>query len=168
MKIKNIMKRGFTLIELIIVIAIIAILASAIFVAVDPARRLHESRNAKRWSDVTTLVEGVVKYQTDNEGDHYTELQGLTGTQYYMIGTCVSGASGECTDQAVTSVCVDLTDIGANYLGAIPKDPRTGTDAMTDYYINISPEDTVTIGACEAEGEGPGGAEDAPDIELVR
>ncbi|MBN1258340.1 prepilin-type N-terminal cleavage/methylation domain-containing protein, partial [Candidatus Peregrinibacteria bacterium] len=43
-------KKAFTLLELIIVIAVIAILAAAIFVAVDPARRLHEARNARRWS----------------------------------------------------------------------------------------------------------------------
>ena len=37
---------GFTMVELIIVIAIIAILAAGIFVAIDPAKRLHEARNS--------------------------------------------------------------------------------------------------------------------------
>ena len=46
---------GFTLVELIIVIAIIAILAAAIFVAIDPARRLNEARNARRSSDITNV-----------------------------------------------------------------------------------------------------------------
>ncbi|PLX26244.1 hypothetical protein C0580_00420, partial [Candidatus Parcubacteria bacterium] len=35
-------QKGFTLIELIIVIAIIALLAAATFVAVDPAKRIGE------------------------------------------------------------------------------------------------------------------------------
>ncbi len=40
-------KNGFTLIELIIVIAIIALLAAGTFVAVNPAKRVGDSQNAQ-------------------------------------------------------------------------------------------------------------------------
>ena len=42
-------KKGFTLIELIIVVAIIALLAAATFVAVNPAKRIGEANDAQRW-----------------------------------------------------------------------------------------------------------------------
>ena len=49
-------KKGFTLIELIIVVAIIALLAAATFVAVNPAKRIGEANDAQRWSDITAIA----------------------------------------------------------------------------------------------------------------
>lgn len=161
-------RKGFTLIELIIVIAILAILAAAIFVAIDPARRLHESRNARRWSDVTTILESVVKYQADNGGTHYTTVANATTDTYYQIGTAAVGCDDSCTAQATAAACVDLSGIGSNYLGAVPADPNTGTAAETDYYILKDANGAITVGACDPEGEGAGGAGAAPTVTLTR
>ncbi|MDQ5970976.1 MAG: hypothetical protein QG603_753, partial [Patescibacteria group bacterium] len=40
--------KGFTLIELIIVIAVIALLAAATFVAINPAKRVGDANNSRR------------------------------------------------------------------------------------------------------------------------
>ena len=47
--------KGFTLLELLIVIAVLAVLAGVLFVALNPASRLEDSRNAKRWTDVNAI-----------------------------------------------------------------------------------------------------------------
>lgn len=161
-------QKGFTLIELIIVIAIIAVLAGAVFVALDPARRLHESRNARRASDITNILDSVIKYQVDNEGTHYSTVAALTAGNYYTIGTCATGGDSGCTAQTTQAACVDLSSIGTNYLGAVPKDPSSGTDAETDYYLMKDSNSAITVGACDPEGEGAGGAGSAPTIELTR
>lgn len=161
-------KKGFTLIELIVVIAIIAILAGSIFVAIDPARRLQESRNARRASDVANILDSVIKYQADNDGTHYTTVAALTAGNYHVIGTCASGGNTTCTAQTTQAACVDLSAIGSNYMAMIPKDPKTGTDANTDYYMMKDANGAITVGACDSEGEGAGGSGTAPSIEVAR
>ena len=69
---KRFKQSGFTLIELIIVIAIIALLAAATFVAVNPAKRIGDANNAQRWSDVTAVADAWMKYVVDNNGTNAT------------------------------------------------------------------------------------------------
>ncbi len=161
------MKKGFTLVELIIVIAIVAILAGAIFVAIDPARRLHETRNARRSSDVVTILDAIRKYQVDNNGDHYSAIQSLTEGDFYVIGTQVGSCDVECANQTADPSCVDLTSIGANYLATVPQDPKTGTAAMTGYMISLE-SGSVSVYACDPEGEGAGGSGAPPEIKVTR
>lgn len=159
-------KKGFTLIELIIVIAIIMIIAGSIFVAIDPARRLYESRNSRRASDVATILEAIKTYQADNEGTHYSVVDGMTNGTYYQIGSCTTGS--DCTAQTVNAACKDLSAIGTGYLAKVPKDPKDGTTAETKYYMMKDANGAVSVGACEPEGTGAGGASAAPDIEVAR
>jgi prepilin-type N-terminal cleavage/methylation domain-containing protein len=63
-------EKGFTLIELLIVIGIIAILALVIFITLDPAAKFAMARNARRWSDVNAILNGVKQYQVANDGDY--------------------------------------------------------------------------------------------------
>ena len=159
---------GFTLVELIIVIAIIAILAAAIFVAIDPARRLHEARNARRSSDIATILDAVKKYQADFEGAHYINVENMNFNLYYQIGTAASGCTITCGLNNTQSVCVNLSAIGTNYLAQIPLDPKTGTNSLTGYAISKDANGAIAVEACNAEGEGPGGNGAAPTIKVVR
>jgi len=141
--------QGFTLIELLIVIGIIAILAGIIYVAVDPARRLQEARDAERWGSVNAILNGVLKYTVDNQGDFPSALVGVD-TAPHCIG---SGSCPACAATTTISTSVDLApDLVDEYLSAIPADPDTGN--TTDYYIARSNNGRITVGACQPERPG--------------
>ena len=57
-------KRGFTLLELLIVIAIIAILSVILIVALNPAETLRKTRDSQRVSDLSSLKTALGIYVT--------------------------------------------------------------------------------------------------------
>ncbi|HUD02706.1 MAG TPA: prepilin-type N-terminal cleavage/methylation domain-containing protein, partial [Candidatus Paceibacterota bacterium] len=64
MKIFKVRKKGFTLIELMVVIAIIGILASIIMVSLSSAQ--SKGRDAKRVADIRTIQLALEEYYNDN------------------------------------------------------------------------------------------------------
>ena len=59
-------EKAFTLIELLLVVAIIATLAVVVFVALNPAQRLKDSKDARRTSDIDTILSAVHEYIIDS------------------------------------------------------------------------------------------------------
>ena len=57
-------QKGFTIIELIVVIAIIAVLAAVVLVNVQGY--IAKARNAKRLSDITGYIKALTLYYADN------------------------------------------------------------------------------------------------------
>ncbi len=183
-------RQGFTLIELIIVIAIIAIIAAVVFVAIDPAKRLHASRNSTRWSDVTAILGALKTYQADNNGSYPAAINtGITSNvqiigeyQGNVGGTSCSASTPACAGlttgltvaSSSASVCwtPGLTVQLAPYLKKVPRDPSTGVASSTGvtlnsrYYVNVDANGLLSIGACDAEGQGAGGGGTAPTIQV--
>lgn len=58
--------KGFTLLELLIVIAIIAILSVALVIVLNPAETLRKARDAQRISDLSTLKTAIGLYMTSS------------------------------------------------------------------------------------------------------
>jgi len=144
-------KQGFTLVELLVVIGIIVILFAVVLVAVDPAKRLQQARDAVRRMDVRDSLEAVQEFIVDNDGDAPAGVDTDAAT-FEQIGTAGTGCDSGCSAQTTEVACADLTsDLVDTYLSEIPKDPSTGTDAETDYYININAAGRVEIGACDPE-----------------
>lgn len=143
--------KGFTLVELLIVITIISILAAIIFVAIDPARRFAEARNARRWSEARSMLSAVMKYVVDNGGTLPSGIDAVTASSQ-VLGTDGSGCDSTCGAVTTVASCVDLSgSLVDTYLSSIPVDPGTGSAANTDYYINQSTSGRITIGACDPE-----------------
>ncbi|MFH1781124.1 MAG: prepilin-type N-terminal cleavage/methylation domain-containing protein [Patescibacteria group bacterium] len=156
--------KGFTLVELLIVIAIIAILAAVVFVALDPAQRFADSRDSTRSSEVNSILNAVLKYQVDNDGTLPAGINDVANTVQILgvdsgntdcsVATPVCTQSATAVYSAAASGCyVDFTGVLTDkYLASMPLDPQTGTSDDTRYYINKSAEGRITVGACDAEG----------------
>jgi len=141
-------KNGFTLIELLVVIGIIAALTTVVFVAIDPAKRFRDARNARRISDADTILGAIHQYIVDTGGS----LPVGIGTSTSQIGSCTTGGTTLCSGAA--AACIDLaTVLGANkYLKTNPVDPQSGTAATTGYSVSKDANNLFTVTACLGEG----------------
>ena len=131
LKFKN---KGFTLIEILVVIAIIALLATVVFVALNPVKRFADARNSRRWSDVNSILTAVHEYIVDHDGSLPSGLS--TSMSATELGTCGS--------------CVDLSATLSAYLKSIPVDPQ-GSSANTGYTIAVDSNNIITVNATKAE-----------------
>ena len=59
---------GFTLIEILIVIGIIAVLAGIVLVAINPGRQFAQARDAQRISNINAILNAIGQYTIDNKG----------------------------------------------------------------------------------------------------
>jgi prepilin-type N-terminal cleavage/methylation domain-containing protein len=134
--------KGFTLIEILVVVALIAILTAITFIAINPAKNFADTRNAQRSSDVTQILNAVTQY-TSEQGNSLATLSAAIvdcATDNTPIGT-----SG-----------VNLAALVPTYIVGIPLDPQligggTGDAADTGYTI-CSTGGRVQISAPNAEG----------------
>jgi len=91
-------KKGFTLIEILIVIGLIAVLAGVLIVALNPARQFSQARDAQRWNNIDTIMSAVIANLTDNRGTFTcaagaipaTATKMASGAGNYDIGPCLS------------------------------------------------------------------------------
>lgn len=140
-------RRGFTLIEILLVIGLIAVLATVVIVALDPAKRFADARDARRLSDIQSVLSAVQQYIVDNKG----ALPGALDSTERQIG--ISG--GDCDISAggcrVTEAsCLDLSGPLSRYLKALPYDPQLGSTETTHYSIVADANNIVTVTACNS------------------
>ena len=177
------MKKGFTLLELLIVIAILAILAAAAVVVLNPAELLRRARDSERITDMANVRNALNLYLTtvssiDLADANHAVADGCVGdggtlTMYtHQSGAATSSAQGTGSILAITNTSTRTTDgtgwlpvnlgntAGGSPLSSVPLDP---TDDSTYYYIYMcnTSSSTYELGAnMESSNYAAGGDDD--------
>ena len=139
-------RQGFTLLEILLVVAAIAILAGIVILAINPGKQLGDTRNAQRRADVNTILNAVYQYSRENNGSMPTGVP--------TSSTCAATATNEvCKTGGTCASLVDLSVLTANekYLTAIPVDPTGSSTNGSGYRIAKSANGRITVCAPSAE-----------------
>lgn len=144
---KKVNAKGFTLLEILLVVGIIAILAGIVILAINPTKQLGDARNAQRRSDVLTIMNAIYQYSLDNEGVLPPDLANATAD----AGDCYTVSNGIGTANANSILASLMTELTASstYLTDMPADPSKGDS--DDYSVVKRANGRVTVCAPAAE-----------------
>lgn len=142
-------EKGFTLVELLVVVAIIAVLAGVVIVAINPAALLQKSRDATRLQDIENIHKAMSLAMAESE---------------ITLGVVASSNSGTGSQAVDGTGWVQFTiPVGktglSKYLPTLPIDPtNTGTNVYTfgstatDYELNAVLESTDNAAKMSTDG----------------
>jgi prepilin-type N-terminal cleavage/methylation domain-containing protein len=124
---------GFTLLEILLVIGIIAVLAGIVIIAINPSKTLATVRNTERKSDLKQIDSALSQYYIDNN-EYPTSLTSISDLTE-ICDTGASTSSSELTSTCDTAGLINLSELVPTYLTAIPKDPSATTTSHAGYKV---------------------------------
>ena len=84
--------KAFSLMELILAVAVLIILATIVIIALNPAKKLAEARNSKRAMNVRAILDATQQYFIDNqEADIFSK-----NDSWFMIGRASTSCALNC------------------------------------------------------------------------
>jgi len=140
-------EEGFTLLELLIVIGIIAVLLAVAVVAINPGQQFAKVNNTRRTHDLQQIISAIQQNMIDNKGPFVCAAGDIPTTPTVM----------RADDGDPTTLEYDICDcLVPNYLPQIPVDPQYGSwdgdcnNYDTQYSIQKA---SIIISAPKAQGE---------------
>ena len=131
------MKKAFTLLEILLVIAAIGILAAIVIVAINPQQQLAQVRNAGRQNDSSTIQKAINQYLID-EGRFPSSINTLD--DFEIVEICHPDVDSVTCD---AESLAQLTDLTPKYIARIPIDPNASANRSGYALQKISGNITV-------------------------
>jgi type IV pilus assembly protein PilA len=131
--------KGFTLIEILVVIGIIALLAAIVIIAINPARQFAQARDSQRISNINSILNAIGQRMADNKG-------------IFAGGTC--NALPTATTTILTTSGATAGELGClvpTYLSALPLDPVAGAGSNTGYSFRQDTNGRIWVAATSTE-----------------
>jgi len=160
-KVLNRKQTGFTLIEILVVIGMIALLAAIVIIAINPARQFAQGRNTQRTSNVSAILNAIGQRMADNKGvlncADDIPLSTLAGN---LVPNPITNANWNTFGAEKISDVVATDDnlapcLTPTYISALPFDPSADatngykwvndTDYDTGYYVVKDVNGRVTV-----------------------
>lgn len=134
---------GFTLVELLLAIAIIAILAGITIAIIHPAAQLGKARDTERLSEINTILNAVYQYTIDQTtNSSMTQLVISTANMQICKSTAASCNGG---------VDLRILSQSGRYITEIPYDPQAPAGTGTNYWISRTATGRISVLAPGAE-----------------
>lgn len=137
LELKNLKKTGgFTLIEILVVIGIIAVLAAIVIVAINPAKQFAQARNTQRTSNVTSILNAVGQRMADNKGVFEGTFDGVLYNcdELPTVATAITSANGTAALSDPAAGSGNLGCLVPTYISDLPVEPIAGG---TQYTIQL-------------------------------
>ncbi|MDH5597021.1 MAG: FecR domain-containing protein [Candidatus Peregrinibacteria bacterium] len=115
-------KKGFTLVELLIVVAILAVLSGAAYIGIQRAQ--VRVMNEKMLDDLQAISNALEQYKQDNNGYPVPTTGEDKNVNCFYADTAYAH---ECAGAAFVQAMVDNKLLTKRYLQEVPTDPRTGS-----------------------------------------
>jgi len=100
------------LIELLIVVGIITILASAVIIGINPGQHFEQARNTARMGHMSSIVNGVYTYVIANDGVEPACIDDTPRDLYECYGELLEGEG--------------IEDYERGFINDLPQDPSVG------------------------------------------
>lgn len=139
--------RGFTMVNLIILIGVLLVLAASTFYLLNPARRIGKANDARRLTDVHALVDALELYTIDN-AQVPTDFSTSTISVGQKFVLCSASSALSCAGTSAGCLVIDDADFLGKYLEELPVDPLKTSTADTGYYITRKVNNVIAFGAC--------------------
>ncbi len=157
--------KGFTLIEILVVIGIIAILATIVLIAINPARQFKQARDTQRVSNVNAILNAVGQRIADNKGVFAGSVVGSNPAQTcpnlilttdtpagsLVVGTAYTIKTADDTGVSAMGTDINIKCLAPTYLPSYPIDPSLSAGTNTGYTLILDANHRVTISAPFAE-----------------
>lgn len=142
---------GFTLIEILVVVAIIGVISGVVFTALSQARL--KGRDSKRKGDLVQLQKALEIYYNTNSG--YPSTAGAW--------RALPNSGGNCPANTVTNSGINgyIPNLAPTFVGFLPADPKPGAGVCTGYAYR---SDGINYKILSNSVAGVGGPESFPTV----
>ena len=141
------MQKGFTLIEMLIVIAVIGVLAVAVLSAINPVEQMRKARDTRRRSNAAELLNAIERYYATHEENPTMTVGG--------DDTCSAAIQGGAIDANDLDDLITAGELKQEFVDRV-------TTAGNKLYVGIDPNTDLATVCYEIEAKANAASIDCP------